>query len=1016
MNEVNTHLNFNQIEDNLLNYSHSLIYMNIRSLRKNFNTFLVNINKIINKIKIIILVETNIKDDENRFYSINNFNSVFLNREGNGGGIAVYIKENINFTTTHLNTSYFETMQIDLSIDTKTITLIPAYRPPHQNANMFINELEQIINKTPKNRVMIVVGDININIANESDKTTRMYVDMMLSNGLQCTVKQITREEVNRNKGTCIDHLFVRSNKTTSDAHAAVVMTTISDHYSLFGCIDVNETNDHSNDDGQGTDTQQFYINNKIVNKLIKKVNWNDLSNQNNGCEDKFNNLYKTFSDIYNKAKKPFKKPKKRNEYPWLSEQIVNYCDVRDRLYQRYRKNKQNATKESEYKLFNNKLNEIITNAKNEHRRNEFIRNRYNMRGTWILISEIIGKKVNNVDNVIIKNFNNENIKTVTEKFAIKFKENVLNLIHDCNIITLNNPVQRIQNSIYIQETNEIEIFNILNSLNVKKGAGVDGIRPKDIRFNAEELTKPITSLINSSLDECVLPKLLKTAIVRPIYKSGVKNEFNNYRPISILPVMEKVLEEIVAQRLNQFLIKYNIINNKQYGFQKGKNINKLLGHFSTHINQILDRKEQCLAIFIDFSKAFDTLSHKNLITMMERCGIRGKCLNWFKNYLECRSYRVKIGGNLSEEIMLNSGVPQGSKLGPILYLIYANEMISLLKNSSAFAYADDTAIIVSKDNLEVAAQTMQSELNLITRWCHDNGLIINASKTKLMHIRLPHLKSSSIRIKFHENDCLHKNALTNNLETNDHCQTVIDLVDNYKYLGVIVDNKFSWKDHVISLNKKLRKASYALYHLSNCAPLSVTKQAYFSLAESYLRHGITAFGNVSHCKILQQTQNRLIKILMKSRNQREIVTYTQNNTTHDSNFNTNYNNINTHSNNIFTYSNNTLNNMHTHNTRQLVTHFAKQNNILNVKNIYKSTIINEFQDEHYLKPVDHQYNTRRKAEGKFKVPKHNNKHGKNTLHIQMPTVLNTLPQNLINIRNKFKRKKLIKNFLIISQ
>lgn len=138
--QTNVINNFNQIEDVLINNSSSFIYMNIRSLRKNFNIFLANINKIIANINIIILVETNIVDDENQFYTITNFNSVFLNRNGKGGGIAVYVKENINFTTTHINTTYFETIQIDLSIDNNIITLFPIYRPPRLNTNMYVHK------------------------------------------------------------------------------------------------------------------------------------------------------------------------------------------------------------------------------------------------------------------------------------------------------------------------------------------------------------------------------------------------------------------------------------------------------------------------------------------------------------------------------------------------------------------------------------------------------------------------------------------------------------------------------------------------------------------------------------------------------------------------------------------------------------------------------------------------------------------------------------------------------------
>ena len=215
-------------------------------------------------------------------------------------------------------------------------------------------------------------------------------------------------------------------------------------------------------------------------------------------------------------------------------------------------------------------------------------------------------------------------------------------------------------------------------------------------------------------------------------------------------------------------------------------------------------KKKHCLSLFIDFSKAFDTLSHSKLIETLERNGIRGNCLNWFKSYLRYRSYRVKIEDKLSEKVVSQHGVPQGSKLGPILYLLYANDMINQLKNSTTFAYADDTAVIVSHKNIKTATEIMQDQLNIVGKWCHDNGLVINATKTKIMHIRPPHFKNSNITIKFHDTDCLHKINIINN--NHDTCNTLIELVDTYKYLGVYVDHHFKWKTQVENVQKKLRK------------------------------------------------------------------------------------------------------------------------------------------------------------------------------------------------------------------
>lgn len=326
-------------------------------------------------------------------------------------------------------------------------------------------------------------------------------------------------------------------------------------------------------------------------------------------------------------------------------------------------------------------------------------------------------------------------------------------------------------------------------------------------------------------------------------------------------------------------------------------------------------------------------------------------------------------------------GVPQGSKLGPILYIIYANEMINLLKNSNAFAYADDTAIVVSHKCINTATHLMQNELNIISRWCHDNGLIINAAKTKLMHIKPRHFTHTNINIIFHSTDCLHNT--TNNCYN--ACSTIIEQVDTYKYLGVHLDHNFKWKPHIENVMSKLRKASYALFHLSNCCTYSVLRQAYFSLVESYIRHGITAWGNATYCRLLQQNQNRILKILIKNKN-------------HASN---NTNQIG---------SNN-------ENTTQSTQNICKELNILNIKNLYNTTIINEFYDDTtYLKNIDHQINTRMRAEGRYQVPSYKNNYGKNSIAVSLPSIMNALPINLLNLRNNPRRKNLIKNHFLHSQ
>lgn len=1122
-NKISIVENFNQINKSLLSYPTTILYMNIRSLRLNFTPLLASLHSIIKYINFIVLVETNITNDEQHAFNIPGFNSYFSNRIGRGGGVAVYIREHLMHTFVDINTISFESMLINVTNKHNSFSLFIIYRPPKNNVNEFVIELDKTINTVKNKQDIIIIGDMNINILNQNITTTK-YKEMISSNGLHCVINEITREDLIKRSSSCIDHMHVRHNKINTQTYATVIKSNISDHYAIF-CCTKNEREEQNVNQGtktihrQGADLNSFKI-----SKNIKTVNWSNLVNQNMSTNEIFKIINETFKNIYENSKSLYNSNKKhRKVNPWMNEDLIRYCKIRDKLYNKWLNNKNNTNYENDYKKYRNFLNKKLIFAKNNYFKNKFIENRNNIRATWQLINELTGKKTTNIDISLLNAFKNDDFSNIANKFATNFDSNVKKIIHICDIKTFTNPTTTtLQNSMFLLPTTESEVCCILGTLKTNKGAGADGIRPKDLKHNCLFLTRAVTTFINSSINNATIPNILKTSLIRPIYKSGPKNDCNNYRPIAILPVIEKVLEEIIVRRLNEFLTKFKIINPNQYGFQKGKNINQLLGNFSNYINTQLGKHQHCLVLFIDFSKAFDTLSHSNLLNKLERTGVRGNCLEWFRNYLNSRTYKVKICQTLSDETNIDNGVPQGSKLGPILYLIYSNEMLNMLKDCTTFAYADDTAVIVSDKNINIAYETMQKQLNRITKWCHDNGLVINASKTKIMHIKPPHLTNGERNIIFHNNQCLHNSS---NPGYRDACTTTIELVKSYKYLGVFVDENFKWLTHVQYLSKKLRKAAYSLYHLSNCSTYDVLKQAYFSLAESYIRHGITAWGNSTYCRSLQQTQNQILKILLKNKlhhnnifqiasvyentnntpeylpdietvtnNVRNITVTNNNNTmysntyaaninittnnitnnsnnasintnttnTSNSNINntrntnnnsynisTNINNIqhpsinninninNTH--NVVNITNNTSinilnNNLHSNTTNNINspnmdTEYVYSRNItsnksiasnlqiLNIKSLYYSTLANEFYNDHrFLQPIDHAYNTRQRADGRYKVERHINNYGKNSLYTTLPNIFNKIPIHLLNITNPHKRRYCLKNYFIASQ
>lgn len=258
---------FNDINMNYMNYNMSVIHLNIRSLRKNFLPFLTNISKIINKIQLIVLTETNICDDENQYYFIDGFNAIFRNRESRGGGIAVYIRKDTQFEEKTIEMESTEAMQITITTtNNKKTTVIPIYRPPNKNIRTFLIELEKLISAIDRQYNIIFLGDINIDLMKQTITTTN-YMNILLSYGLHNMINKITRED--NKSSTCIDHIFCRWDKNLLHAHAAVIKIDLSDHFAILGCVNENEFNSNKK---RNTETAKTSLNNYKVSNDIKNI------------------------------------------------------------------------------------------------------------------------------------------------------------------------------------------------------------------------------------------------------------------------------------------------------------------------------------------------------------------------------------------------------------------------------------------------------------------------------------------------------------------------------------------------------------------------------------------------------------------------------------------------------------------------------------------------------------------------------------------------------------------------
>ena len=365
--------------------------------------------------------------------------------------------------------------------------------------------------------------------------------------------------------------------------------------------------------------------------------------------------------------------------------------------------------------------------------------------------------------------------------------------------------------TIYFSPTDPTEILHTINSLKAKKSTGPDNISSYLIKKIKSPLSSPISLLINKSLEDGLVPDVFKTAKVIPIYKSKNKELLANYRPISLLCSLSKILEKIVHKRVYNFLQLHNIFFASQYGFRQKHSTVNAVCEFTAHTLNSLDENKSTLGVFLDLSKAFDTINHDLLLKKLYYYGICGIALEWFKSYLCNRKQYVTYKNTNSHSLEMTCGVPQGSVLGPLLFIIYTNDLPMSIKHSRCVLFADDTTIYYSSNNLDDLYNKINHDLYTVADWFRANKLTLNISKTNYVIFT----KSAQERIK-------NKSIQIGN--------DTINKVTHVRFLGIIIDEMLDWHRHIDHCTNKISSGLYAINTAKNIMPAKQLKTLYYSL------------------------------------------------------------------------------------------------------------------------------------------------------------------------------------------
>ena len=444
-----------------------------------------------------------------------------------------------------------------------------------------------------------------------------------------------------------------------------------------------------------------------------------------------------------------------------------------------------------------------------------------------------IGKTIVKDPEIISNTFNN---------FFTNIGKNLANKIPNSDIDPLSYLQPSNNFSVAITPTTESEIIDILKKLK-NSSSGYDGIDSRVIKDTYSGFTQPLVYVLNLSLLNGYFPNELKIAQITPIHKSGENNLINNYRPVSLLSVFSKILERLMYDRVIGFIDKHNILHKCQFGFRKKYGTSLALIHLVDKLCQALNEKKVTLGVFIDLKKAFDTVDHTILLRKLHSYGIRGIAYDWFRNYLNERKQFVYFNGTKSKETLISCGVPQGSILGPLLFLLYVNDLPNAT-NLFVLMFADDTNFFLSGQNENELIQKMNDELNKLSKWLIVNKLTLNVAKTNYMFI-------SGQRV-IDVNSNIQINGLN------------ISRVYSAKFLGIIIDHKLNWNEHIHYIKAKLSKSigiiCKAKKYLNNKTLLTL----YYSFFQSYLIYGIEIWGSTyaTYSESLIVLQNRVVRII----------------------------------------------------------------------------------------------------------------------------------------------------------
>lgn len=775
-------------------------------------------------------------------------------RNRDGGGVAVYVKQSASFThklRNDLMPKELEIIVLEIKFNcTKPFLAVVWYRPPDSKMELF--EYIEIImqNAELEDKEIIMMGDINCDVtALNACCYTKRLNDIKTNYHLNQLITEPTR--VTESTSTLIDHIYISDvNKVVE---SGVIHTGISDHSMVYVTIGNNKVSKS----GHKTKFTRNYkhLDAHDFTSDLNNVDWTQITKCSD-VNDAAHMFQSLFINVCNNHAPIKKKRVRKKKSPWLTDDIVSLIRERDKL-----KKKAIVTglssDWSNFRAMKNKVNYEIRYSKQSYIANNIRKSGKNTKKVWDTIRHVIPNKRVNTNITCME----------SDKGDVNEPKKVANVLNDYFANVGPNLASKIptsdrhefsddlrlsnEESFKFQPVSESYVLNELKSLPDGKATGTDDLPAKLLKMAATSIAGPVAYLINVSLTTGIFPDIWKSARICPIHKGGDTNDPGNYRPISILPVISKIIERAVFDQLYPFLNSHGIIHDKQSGFRPKHSTMSALLNITEDWYNAIDNGSYVGVVMIDLKKAFDTVNHEVLINKLKTFNIHESSLRWFKNYLTRRKHITVVNGTKSDFANSVCGIPQGSIIGPLLFIMYINDLPSCTSHANVSMYADDTSLDVISNNVDILVESLNQDLAKVNAWLARNKLSLNVPKCEVMVIgsrqRLAKIKDCDLNI--------HINGVR------------LKRVHSLKHLGVIIDENMTWHDQVNNIKKKVLSGLYMLKKGRDLFPMQTQSLIFKSVIAPHIDYCDVIWGTCSanDLDVIQKLQNRAAKIITRA-------------------------------------------------------------------------------------------------------------------------------------------------------